>query len=303
MELSEITRDFSEYKTRKYDEETLVTICRDSIIPREPFTSSASKTETTTSVRRDKWRLRRDGPPMRRWDYLYDWDLEPDTTYALSINLFDPQIRKTLIQEKAPWLTDDFSVCPYYTIEYKCSEKTGKESEATSQIFAASMIWLYQRKQIREAASSISSKECLKHYSSIFFDEKFTIYEARLSDDSYKIRTLASGVLTRVEDVTRYIRFNNAIHAWGLGANATSFKEDITNLLKSTAAQSLPTPQSNESIPPVDLNYTSQQSWDVQNNTAGVQDVSPDERPKTIPTPQGNESTSAATLHQVPPQI
>ena len=165
------------------------------------------------------------------------------------------------------------------------------------------MIWRYQRKQIREAAGSTSSKDCLKHYSSIFFDAQFTIYEARLSDDLYKIRPLASGILTRVEDVERYIKFNNAIHAWGLGANATSFKEDITNLLISTAAQSLPTPQSNESIPPVDLNHTSQQSWDAQNNAASVRDVSPDERPTIVPTPQGNESSSAATLSQVPLQI
>ena len=41
MELRAITRDFFEYKKRKYDEETLVTICHDSIIPRERFTNSA----------------------------------------------------------------------------------------------------------------------------------------------------------------------------------------------------------------------------------------------------------------------
>ena len=44
------------------------------------------------------------------------------------------------------------------------------------------------------------------------------------------------------DDLELYIEWSNAIHAWGLGANATSFKEDIEKLVNPKTPSNLPTP-------------------------------------------------------------
>ena len=52
------------------------------------------------------------------------------------------------------------------------------------------------------------------------------------------------GDLTRIDDPRLYIEWSTAIHAWGLGANASTFKKDIESLVELRSAQtpsSLPT--------------------------------------------------------------
>lgn len=59
------------------------------------------------------------------------------------------------------------------------------------------------------------------------------------------MRERVTGDLTRIDDLRLYIEWSNAIHAWGLGVNAETFKEDIESLvgLRSTQKPSnLPTP-------------------------------------------------------------
>ena len=54
-----------------------------------------------------------------------------------------------------------------------------------------------------------------------------------------------TGDLTWIDDLRLYIEWSNAIHAWGLGANASSFKKDIEMLVELRSAQApsnLPTP-------------------------------------------------------------
>lgn len=65
-ELQEIVQDFMEYKARGYDgEHTLSTICNDFILLRDRFVYTplfGDDENVTKSVRRDKWKPRKNGP-------------------------------------------------------------------------------------------------------------------------------------------------------------------------------------------------------------------------------------------------
>ena len=51
-----------------------------------------------------------------------------------------------------------------------------------------------------------------------------------------------------MDDLKLYIEWNNAIHSWGIGANASSFKEDVVTLLgRRRDQQPFPTPPSTHS--------------------------------------------------------
>ncbi len=249
-ELQEIIEEFMEYRARGYDEHTLSTICNDSILLRDRFIYApvfGEDRNITTSVRRDKWKPHKEGPHVPMGRYAYDFDIEPDATYAVSIKMFDIKHRRELnLKECHPWLAESAAVCPYLTIEYKCTEKTGKSSDARSQNAAASVLWLHQRKQIRQALDLALAD--LRHYSISFVDSHYTISEARFQDDLYHIHNLVQGDLTAMGDLKVYIEWSNAIHAWGLGANASSFKTDIVNLLEGERNQQpFPTPCSTHS--------------------------------------------------------
>ena len=244
-ELQEIIEDFIQYGRRRYDEQALSTICNDSIILRDRhiYNDLFNDTHVIKSVRREKWKPRKQGPPVPGGTHTYDWDIEPDATYAVSIRMFGAEDRRKL-QSKSweRWLAEDNAVCPYLTIEYKCSEKTGKKSHAMYQNAAASMLWLYQRKQIRDALAY--PLDDLRHYSITVFDAAYHISEARFRDSCYEISTLAHGDLTQMDGLENYIDWSNAIHAWGLGPNASSFKENIKKLLeRERSTQPFPTPQ------------------------------------------------------------
>lgn len=83
----------------------------------------------------------------------------------------------------------------------------------------------------------------LRHYSISIYDSSYTISEACFKGTSYDIHKLATGTLTRMDSLLQYISWSNAIHAWGLGHNASSFKEDIKNLIElKWGTQTFPTP-------------------------------------------------------------
>jgi len=225
--------DCSEYQGRRYDEHALSILCHDSIVLRDRFinTLSGGSECVTASVRRDKWRPRKEGPSVLGGVYTYDWNIEPDTTYAVSTNMFDPEDREELeLKPWHRWLAEENAACPYLTIEYKCSEKTGKRSDATYHTAAASLLWLYQCKRIRDELNLPLDK--LRHYSITTYDSTYTISEAFCRGTSYHLQMLATGNLTEMDSLLKYIEWSNAIHAWGLGPNALSFKEDIETLIK-----------------------------------------------------------------------
>ena len=251
-ELQEIIRDFIEYKARGYDEHTLSTICNDSILLRDRFVYTPlfdDDENVTKSVRRDKWKPKKDGPCVPADRYIYDWDIKPDVTYAVSVQMFDIKHRRELkLKERHPWLAESAAVCPYLTIEYKCAEKTGKLSDARYQNTAASVLWLYQRKEIRQALGLTLTD--LKHFSITFLDSHYAIWEARFRDGLYHLHNIVRGDLTTLDDLKLYIKWNNAIHSWGLGANASSYKDDIVTLLereRGSKQQLFPTPCSTRS--------------------------------------------------------
>ena len=247
-ELQDIIRDLNEYMNREYDEHALTMICADSIILRDrnTYNDPFDEIEVIRSERRDKWKPHKEGP-IPGGAYCYDWDLQPDATYTVSMRMFNANDRSDLKSKACErWLAEEDSVCPYLTIEYKSSEKTGKKSHATYQTAAASMLWLHQRKQIRDALSK--SLDDVRHYSITIFDADYSISETRFRGVQYHIRKLAQGNLTKINDLEEYIKWSNAIHTWGLGPNATSFKADIQELLKhKRVPQPLPTPEATES--------------------------------------------------------
>lgn len=254
-ELQDIIEDLKEHMERQYDEHALTMIYADSLVLRDrnKCNDLLDELEFIRAERRDKWKPHKEGP-IPSGAYVYDWDLEPDATYTVSIRMFNANDR-THLQSKAShrWLAEPNSGCPYLTIEYKASEKTGKQSHAMRQTTAASMLWLNQRKQIRDALSL--SLDDLRHYSITIFDANYSISETRFRGIQYQIRTLAGGQLTKIGDLKEYIEWSNAIHTWGLGPNATSFKKDIQELLcRERVPQPLPSPEAtlsatNESVP------------------------------------------------------
>ena len=260
-DLRGITMDFIEYKARPYDEHALSTLCWDSIILRDRWVENAlddgeefeneeelvvqDQEPIITSVRRDKWKPQKQGPSMPEGKFVYDWELEPDTSYAVSVRMFNLEYRKKLhLDAFQSWVAEqDVSVCPYLTLEYKCSGKGGKQTQATNQAIAAAVLWLYQRKNLRDTIGK--AYDGLSHFLITIVDSSYVILEGRLKGNEYTMREQVTGDFTKLDDLRLYIEWSNAIHAWGLGANARSFKEDIETLVELRSAQTasnLPTP-------------------------------------------------------------
>lgn len=60
-------------------------------------------------------------------------------------------------------LAEPAGVCPYLTFELKCAEKLGKDSDAKYQISVASILWLQQRKKLKDKLNSSDFSD-LRHY-------------------------------------------------------------------------------------------------------------------------------------------
>ena len=257
--LKEIMMDFRAYWSRPCDEHALSTVCWDSIILRDKWVENAFDDEEAfkdeeelivrdqepiiTSVRRDKWKPHKQGPSMPESKFVFDWELEPDTSYAVSIRMFNLEYREKLhSQAFQSWVAEkDVAVCPYLTVEYKCSRTGGKQTHATNQATAAAVLWLYQRKNLRDTIGK--AYEGLSHFWITIVDSNYVISEGRLTGNGYIMREQVTGNLIKVEDLRLYIEWSNAIHAWGLGANAHTFKEDIETLVKFGPARTSSNPR------------------------------------------------------------
>jgi hypothetical protein len=125
---------------------------------------------------------------------------------------------------------------PYPTLEFKCSEKTGKDSDAKCQVAAPSVLWLYHRLQIKLALNSDGLKSTdlgdLQHYSIVFNSVDFQVWLTKFDGKDYQVEMIDVGPINRPEGIEIYARWWNAIHAWGLGPNAQSFKNDVEALWK-----------------------------------------------------------------------
>lgn len=245
-DLNEIIHDFKQYELRGCNENTLTSVCHDSIIQRDRLIANnlSDDTQVVKSVRNDKWKPGKHGPPVPGNKYTYDWDIEPATTYAVSINMFSAEDRRKLLQmeSRQEWLGDDDAVCPYLTVEYTSGEEGGKQSHARYQTVAAAMLWLYQLKRILDALDKPS--DSVRHYLITVVDALYTISIAGLNSGGYEIATLAEGNLKKIDELKEYIRWSNAIHSWGLGTHASSFKKNIIQLLQREQGQPpLPTPE------------------------------------------------------------
>ncbi len=180
-ELKRTAQQFMEYERRGDNENALGIICAKTLLIDEGVPSPRGPVQTV-SLRKDRWRPHKPGPPIQSGIYVFDWDVEPDVTYAVSLNQFDIQLRRRL--KAAPlnsWLAEKEGSCPYLTIEYKCGDKGGKKTDAVNQNVCASVIWLYQRRGMRQDLDlSIAD---LRHYSIILLDGGFEVWEGRCEED------------------------------------------------------------------------------------------------------------------------
>ncbi|KAI9887280.1 MAG: hypothetical protein M1823_000874 [Watsoniomyces obsoletus] len=205
----------------------------------DDYVSSYGPT-SALSLRRNNWHLKRPGPDIPpESKHTFDWVIEPDATYSVSIRLFDPAHRAVIAWVDMEWLLADFkSVCPYLTLEYKCADKGGKESDARNQIAVASAIWLLQRQtlraQLRESDAGtgkvglgLDLDSEIYHYSIVIKSRFYTIFRASINGLKYEIQQIGSGFLDSVNGVMEFADWINAIHRWGLGRNARIFRAEV----------------------------------------------------------------------------
>ncbi len=235
---------------------------------------SAQGPKRVVSFRRNNWHLKKSGPEIPvEYGFTYDWVLQPDTTYSVSIKLFEPEVRVVIRGRRDMiWLlADSASVCPYLTFEYKCAEKSGRDSEARNQIAVASAVWLLQRQTLRTIlrdantgssdlhhtsdADNNTSRQALDadrdsrrrdldaeihHYSIIINSTSYTIYRASVDGPTYKIEPIGDGKLDKATGVLEFRDWINAIHRWGLGRNARLFRQEVEMLLELQRKQAKP---------------------------------------------------------------
>lgn len=227
--LSDIADDINAYNFRCYDENSLAFVLVDSLLKRDVF-SCPGGPKATRSLRRDKWKIQHAGPQISGNEYYYDWDIEPDATYMISIDMFDHNQRKN-IARTSELFAESYGVCPYLTIEYKSIAKGGKPQDALNQVAAASIVWLNHRKNIRRLIESTVFTD-LKHYAFTFVSKHVTIWEVSCTENGYLLWELDECSLVTIEGIKSFIEWSNAIHTWGLGPNATAFKEDAEEFLR-----------------------------------------------------------------------
>ncbi|MCJ1286383.1 hypothetical protein MMC26_005728 [Xylographa opegraphella] len=178
----------------------------------------------------------------------------------LAINRFDDELRRILSRPDLDWiLAEPHGVCPYLTLEYKCAEKSGKDSDAVCQIAVASVVWLTQRKKLREALGS-SDMTDLRHYSIVLNSTKFRVWKTTCSGSGFSIQWIGTDSLGNPDGVQTYAEWWNAIHRWGLGPNAQSFKRDVEALwekYKGCASSAAITPPISQIMaPPAPMSFS-----------------------------------------------
>jgi hypothetical protein len=228
---SEISHQFMYYYSHRYSEADLLSLVTHYLAPFDLYVSNNGP-QTVVSLQKVRWKPRKRAPPVLSDRHFYDWDIRPDITYMVSSNLFENDLRRAIRHPSLRWLlADPHGVCPYLTIKLKRAKRSGKNSDARKEISVASTLWLSQRKILKDELKS-SDHSDLKHYSIIINSTDYQILMTEFDGKVYRVRTIGSGILNRPEGVVQYAKWNNAIHKWGLGPNARSFKRDVEALRK-----------------------------------------------------------------------
>ena len=106
----------------------------------------------------------------------------------IALNLIEEDLRIALQQPDLDWLlAGPTGVCPYLTCELKCAEKSGKESHTIYQIWAASVLWLYRRKKLKDKLNSYDFSD-LRHYSIVINSICFQIWVAEFDGKYIRYR-------------------------------------------------------------------------------------------------------------------
>ena len=161
--------------------------------------------------------------------------LEVDTTFMVNTSMFSQEMRDTLkgSDDLSSWLAESNGVAPYLSFEFKSALSGEPKWISLNQITAAAAIWLFTRKQLRETvATAPISYHDIRHYGVILTADHFTVYEATTDGRHYNLKQVACGMTCKVADLRCFIRWSNAIHLWGLGPNAESFKKDMEDLVR-----------------------------------------------------------------------
>ncbi|KAI9782901.1 MAG: hypothetical protein M1839_004376 [Geoglossum umbratile] len=178
-----------------------------------------------------KWNPRKEGPPKESSKYTYDWDIQSDRTYMVATNLFEESFLKMV---QSTWLcADRFGACPYLTLDLGIDNPVLTRLSSTMQISAASAVWLFQRKKLKDEMGS-SDYSDLRHYSVTFAPGGFQVWQAEFDGKIYSVQEIANGSLTSPDGVKNYVDWSNSIHRLGLGPNARSFKRDVEALYGKT---------------------------------------------------------------------
>ena len=250
IQAERISLQFSIYQQSKSDETALQLLVTKWIAPFDDFVKERAP-QGIVSLCRHKLKILKhltEPPEVELDGYFYDFNIEPDITYMVSLSLFTEAVRNEIRTPHLNWRADTAGCCPYLTFELKCAKKLGKDSDALRQVTAASVVWLYQRRRLRHKIGSGDLSD-LRHYSIIINSLNYQIWIARFRgdgdeqasgggrvsgteearDDSQGLvmQMLDKGAFDHVDDVKKYARWSNAIHRWGLGPNALSFKEDV----------------------------------------------------------------------------
>lgn len=241
---SKIASQFKQFNQREYDEHALILMAAKYLAPFDELVQRTGA-EVVQSLCRNRWRPGKEGPlvPTER-QHTYNWDIEPDMTYMPVINVLGEDSRIALEQHGLRTvLADSRGVCPYLTLEFKCREKMGKDSDAKCQIAAASVMWLHQRLEIMKLALPPNNNglpalpppervaQDLRHFAIVLNSTNFQVWLATFDGKRYHVKMLATGFLGQPEGVEAYAKWWNAIHAWGLGPNVQSFKDDVDAIL------------------------------------------------------------------------
>jgi hypothetical protein len=105
--------------------------------------------------------------------------------------------------------------------EFERAEKSGKDSDAINEVLrvAASVLWLYQRKKLKDELHS-SDLSDLRHYFIVISSMHFGIFVARFDGAEYLVQAIATGSLMQLEGVQRYATVSGAnqftIGVWDL---------------------------------------------------------------------------------------
>ena len=220
------------YHRRRYNEATFTKLITNWLAPFDDYVEMDGL-QLVTSLWREKWKPGKAGPYVSsQMGYIYDWDIEPDTTFMVASNLFEPSLREEISGPDLQWLLAEPSgVSPYLTFEIKTAERAGKESEAIHQISAAGAIWLHQRRQLKEELQASDFSD-VRHYSIVINSMNYQIWEATYDRGRFVVQMIYYGSFSEPEGVVQYAKWSNAIHKWGLGTNARAFKRDVIALLE-----------------------------------------------------------------------